>query len=167
MAWGEGNEVVCCFFCRPPGWCEGSIAPWRLDLDPVNNRQKRIYILFYFCFFFLPLLGRFQLRRVLAWVRENLPKAREQKAETAAENKRRHNDAKAHTGNQVYSCGSLAPKLKKGGCSDCQVRKGTVTFSNSVVLWPAATLTGNKVGCIFNPARTIDIVHNIFLCTVI
>ena len=35
---------------------------------------------------------------------------------------RRQNDAKAHTGNQVYSCGSLAPKLKKGGCSDCEVQ---------------------------------------------
>lgn len=59
--------------------------------------------------------------RVFQWVKENLPKAKEQAAESAAEHKRRQNDAKAHTGNQVYSCGSLAPKLKKGGCSDCEV----------------------------------------------
>lgn len=52
---------------------------------------------------------------------ENLPRAKQQGAESAEQHKRRHNDAKAHTGNQVYSCGSLAPKLKKGGCSDCEV----------------------------------------------
>lgn len=28
------------------------------------------------------------------------------------------NDVEAHTGNQVFSCGSLAPKLRKGGCMD-------------------------------------------------
>ena len=28
------------------------------------------------------------------------------------------NDVDAHTGNQVFSCGSLAPKLRKGGCMD-------------------------------------------------
>lgn len=63
------------------------------------------------------------MSRVFAWVKENLPKAREQRSESVAEHKRRQNDAKAHTGNQVYSCGSLAPKLKKGGCSDCEVRR--------------------------------------------
>lgn len=61
------------------------------------------------------------LSRVSAWVKENLPRAKEQGAESAEQHRRRQNDAKAHTGNQVYSCGSLAPKLKKGGCSDCQV----------------------------------------------
>lgn len=59
--------------------------------------------------------------RVSAWIKENLPKAKDQGAESAEQHKRKHNDAKAHTGNQVYSCGSLAPKLKKGGCSDCEV----------------------------------------------
>ena len=59
--------------------------------------------------------------RVFAWIKENLPKAKNQLAESAQEHKLRQNDAKAHTGNQVYSCGSLAPKLKKGGCSDCEV----------------------------------------------
>lgn len=57
-----------------------------------------------------------------AWVKENLPRAKQQGAESADQHRRRQNDAKAHTGNQVYSCGSLAPKLKKGGCSDCEVR---------------------------------------------
>lgn len=58
---------------------------------------------------------------MVAWVKENLPKAKQQMAESAQEHRLRQNDAKAHTGNQVYSCGSLAPKLKKGGCSDCEV----------------------------------------------
>lgn len=62
--------------------------------------------------------------RVFLWVKENLPKAKQQGEESAEEHRRRQNDAKAHTGNQVYSCGSLAPKLKKGGCSDCEVRCG-------------------------------------------
>lgn len=30
----------------------------------------------------------------------------------------RDNDPSVHTGQQVYSCGSLAPKLRKGGCMD-------------------------------------------------
>lgn len=64
--------------------------------------------------FFLP-------GRVFAWVKKNLPEAKQQGAESAEQHRRKHNDAKAHTGNQVYSCGSLAPKLRKGGCSDCEV----------------------------------------------
>ena len=57
-------------------------------------------------------------------MKENLPRAKQQGAESAEQHRRKQNDAKAHTGNQVYSCGSLAPKLKKGkkgGCSDCEV----------------------------------------------
>lgn len=86
--------------------------------------------------------------RVFAWVKENLPRAKTQGAESAEQHRRRQNDAKAHTGNQVYSCGSLAPKLKKGGCSDCEVcvarrRVASRTCTNmdrgsnirSVVLW--------------------------------
>lgn len=67
------------------------------------------------CFFFL------LPSRVSAWIKENLPKAKQQGSESAEQHRRKQNDAKAHTGNQVYSCGSLAPKLKKGGCSDCEV----------------------------------------------
>ena len=62
--------------------------------------------------------------RVFEWIKENLPRAKQQGAESAEQHRRKQNDAKAHTGNQVYSCGSLAPKLKKGkkgGCSDCEV----------------------------------------------
>ncbi|CAM9544049.1 unnamed protein product [Ectocarpus sp. 6 AP-2014] len=61
--------------------------------------------------------------KVSAWVKENLPRAKQQGAESAEQHRRKHNDAKAHTGNQVFSCGSLAPKLRKGGCSDCQVTR--------------------------------------------
>lgn len=67
--------------------------------------------------------GDSALQRVLAKVREMLPCARDQPAETAEQAKARQNDAKAHTGTMRFSCGSLAPKLKKGGCSDCQVNR--------------------------------------------
>ncbi|CAM9979762.1 unnamed protein product, partial [Hapterophycus canaliculatus] len=63
--------------------------------------------------------------KVFEWVKENLPRAKSQGAESAEQHRRRQNDAKAHTGNQVYSCGSLAPKLKKGGCSDCEVTRAS------------------------------------------
>ncbi|CAM9399116.1 unnamed protein product [Laminaria digitata] len=69
--------------------------------------------------------GEEACEKVFAWVKENLPKAKQQMAESLQEAKLRQNDAKAHTGNQVYSCGSLAPKLKKGGCSDCEVTRAS------------------------------------------
>lgn len=31
----------------------------------------------------------------------------------------------------MYSCGSLAPKLKKGGCSDCHVSRGSEPWEYS------------------------------------
>ncbi len=69
------------------------------------------------------------LEKVLVVLRKNLPAARDQAPMSREEYKRLHNDPAAHTGNQVYSCGSLAPKLKKGpapgkgriGCSSCVV----------------------------------------------
>ena len=51
---------------------------------------------------------------VLQVVKTNLPTAREQPAMTREEYKRRQNDIDAHTNSQLYSCGSLAPKLGKG-----------------------------------------------------
>lgn len=47
---------------------------------------------------------------------------------TREEFKRRQNDIESHTNSQLYSCGSLAPKLRKGGagrlgCSDCQITR--------------------------------------------
>jgi hypothetical protein len=51
---------------------------------------------------------------VLRVVKTNLPTARDQPAMTREEYKRRQNDIDAHTNSQLYSCGSLAPKLGKG-----------------------------------------------------
>ena len=71
------------------------------------------------------------LEKVLAIVRKSLPAAKDQPPMSREEYKKLQNDINAHTGNQVYSCGSLAPKLKKGGerkggagrigCSSCVV----------------------------------------------
>jgi hypothetical protein len=58
-----------------------------------------------------------------------LPLAREQPAMTPSEYKARQNDAEAHTDSQLYSCGSLAPKLNKKagagriGCGNCDVNR--------------------------------------------
>eukprot|EP00571_Detonula_confervacea_P013737 CAMPEP_0172298416 /NCGR_PEP_ID=MMETSP1058-20130122/1086_1 /TAXON_ID=83371 /ORGANISM="Detonula confervacea, Strain CCMP 353" /LENGTH=881 /DNA_ID=CAMNT_0013007691 /DNA_START=25 /DNA_END=2670 /DNA_ORIENTATION=- len=70
--------------------------------------------------------GPDMLEKVLAVVRKGLPAARDQAPMSREEYKRLQNDVSAHTGNQVYSCGSLAPKLRKGGagrigCSSCVV----------------------------------------------
>lgn len=66
------------------------------------------------------------LEKVPVVVRKSLPAARDQPPMSREEYKRLHNDITAHTGNQVYSCGSLAPKLRKAGagrigCMSCFV----------------------------------------------
>lgn len=65
---------------------------------------------------------------ILALLDERLPKAKDQAAMTQTQYLEMQNDIDKHTNNQLYSCGSLAPKLKKGkqkkhigGCSDCIV----------------------------------------------
>jgi hypothetical protein len=68
------------------------------------------------------------LQELLALVDKLLPSARSQSAMTPTEYKARQNDAAAHTDSQLYSCGSLAPKLRKGGagrigCSSCDVNR--------------------------------------------
>ena len=70
--------------------------------------------------------GPDMFEKVLVEVRKGLPAARDQPPMSREEYKRLQNDAAAHTGNQVYSCGSLAPKLRKGGagrigCMSCFV----------------------------------------------
>jgi HEAT repeat len=59
-------------------------------------------------------------------IRKILPAARDQPAMTREEFKQHVNDAEAHSNSQLYSCGSLAPKLRKGGagrigCSSCGI----------------------------------------------
>jgi len=71
--------------------------------------------------------GPDMLEKVLAEVRKGVPAARDNPSMSRQEYKRLQNDAEAHTGNQVYSCGSLAPKLNKKagagriGCMSCLV----------------------------------------------
>jgi len=72
--------------------------------------------------------GTSMIDQVLTVLRRDLPCARSQEAMTHEEYKRRQNDIDSHTNSQLYSCGSLAPKLRKGGagrigCGDCQVTR--------------------------------------------
>lgn len=64
-----------------------------------------------------------QLRSLIKTI---LPAARDQPSMSAAEYKAHVNDAEQHTDTQLYSCGSLAPKLRKGGagrigCTNCGI----------------------------------------------
>ncbi len=63
------------------------------------------------------------LQRCMTWVRINLPKAKNQPPQGTEEALAAQNNIALHTDNQRYSCGSLAPKLRKGGCSDCVVSR--------------------------------------------
>lgn len=70
--------------------------------------------------------GPDMLEKVMTLIRKKLPAAKDQAPMSREEYKRLQNDAQAHTGNQLYSCGSLAPKLRKGGagrigCSSCAI----------------------------------------------
>merc|ERR1712071_647347 len=52
-----------------------------------------------------------------------MPGAKDQKAMSQEKYDSRQNNFELHSNSQLYSCGSLAPKLKKGGCSDCVVTR--------------------------------------------
>lgn len=71
--------------------------------------------------------GRPMFDEVLAIVEKNLPTARDQPPMTREEYKRRQNDIEAHTNSQLYSCGSLAPKLRKGGAGRIGCCNGALT----------------------------------------
>lgn len=65
---------------------------------------------------------------LLALIQKNLPSARDQPALTQEKYKQNQNDIASHTDSQLYSCGSLAPKLRKGGagrigCGNCDVTR--------------------------------------------
>mmetsp|Transcript_27446 Transcript_27446/g.60408 ORF Transcript_27446/g.60408 Transcript_27446/m.60408 type:complete len:824 (+) Transcript_27446:216-2687(+) len=67
--------------------------------------------------------------KLMDFVKENLPAAKNQPKMTLEEYKAMQNNMEAHTENQLYSCGSLAPKLKKKagagriGCGNCEVNR--------------------------------------------
>jgi len=66
-----------------------------------------------------------------------LPQAKEQPAMTREDWRAHQNDMKAHTDTQLYSCGSLAPKLSKKagagriGCSNCGVDRDKAPWEAS------------------------------------
>lgn len=67
--------------------------------------------------------------RLLKFIEENLPAAQNQPKMTMDEYKALQNNMDAHSDLQLYSCGSLAPKLKKKagagriGCSNCEITR--------------------------------------------
>jgi hypothetical protein len=69
------------------------------------------------------------LQRLLNFIDETLPSAQHQPKMTMQEYKAMQNNTEAHTDSQLYSCGSLAPKLKKKagagriGCGNCDVTR--------------------------------------------
>lgn len=72
--------------------------------------------------------GSDMLEKIMAVLRKSLPAARDQPPMSRDEYRRLQNDMAAHTDNQLYSCGSLAPKLRKGGagrigCGNCDVNR--------------------------------------------
>lgn len=65
---------------------------------------------------------------VLDFLKAKLPSAKEQPAMSKEEHKKHENDIDAHSEQQLYSCGSLAPKLRKGGagrigCGNCGIER--------------------------------------------
>jgi len=73
--------------------------------------------------------GKEMVDRCLALVKKLMPSAKDQPAMTMEEYKKKHNDIESHTDAQLYSCGSLAPKLGKKsgagriGCGSCGVTR--------------------------------------------
>ncbi|KAL7578252.1 hypothetical protein ACA910_012671 [Epithemia clementina (nom. ined.)] len=74
--------------------------------------------------------NEFYQTKIKVLLKEFLPSAKKQPAMTMAEYKARQNDAAAHTDSQLFSCGSLAPKLHKRkegagriGCSSCDITR--------------------------------------------
>jgi hypothetical protein len=66
--------------------------------------------------------------KIMEFLRVTIPSAREQVAMSMEEYKKSQNDVETHTDSTLYSCGSLAPKLRKGGagrvgCSSCGVNR--------------------------------------------
>jgi hypothetical protein len=74
--------------------------------------------------------GKEMFDKCLALVKKILPSAKDQPAMSMEEYKQKQNDIESHTDAQLYSCGSLAPKLGKksgagriGGCSSCGITR--------------------------------------------
>jgi HEAT repeat len=67
-------------------------------------------------------------QEVLQFLKANISSAKDQPAMTKEEHKKHENDIDAHSEQTLYSCGSLAPKLRKGGagrigCGNCGISR--------------------------------------------
>jgi len=65
---------------------------------------------------------------LLQVIKEKMPGARNQPSMSREEYLNQQNDIESHTDSQLYSCGSLAPKMRKGGagrigCSSCGITR--------------------------------------------
>jgi hypothetical protein len=94
-----------------------------------------------------PVIGAEVKDKVIAYLRKNILSVKEQKVDSkvnsgltnttifgVAAKKARANDIHLHTDQQVFSCGSLAPKLKrarKGGCMDHGFRRDAEPWETS------------------------------------
>ena len=70
--------------------------------------------------------GNTFLDELRQFLKKNIGAARDQPAMSMDDYKAHMNDLEAHSNSQLYSCGSLAPKLRKGGagrigCSNCGI----------------------------------------------
>lgn len=73
--------------------------------------------------FYMKAYGDEAIQKLKIVLDEYIVMGEKQRAMSQAEFEALKYSEKAHQGNQVYSCGSLAPKLRKGGCSDCRVHR--------------------------------------------
>lgn len=104
--------------------------------------------------------GETFLKRLLKLIEETLPSAKNQPKMTMEEYKALQNDMSLHTDSQLYSCGSLAPKLKKKagagriGCSSCAVTRAKQPWEASdgcLYLIRELVETCSKPDSTFNP----------------
>jgi hypothetical protein len=95
--------------------------------------------------------GRPFQERLLRLINELLPSAKDQPSMTMTEFKALQNNMDAHTDSTLYSCGSLAPKMRKAGagrigCSSCDVNRPKQP-------WEATD------GCLYLLREIIDAIH--------
>ena len=133
-SWPVRDEacLACGTFCRAyPEECQPELSTlwtrWTEQLtDPIwSVRADAAVALAEAC----QAYGDDFLKRLLTLIDQLLPSAKNQPQMTREEWKALQNNTEAHENNQLYSCGSLAPKLKKKagagriGCSNCEVNR--------------------------------------------
>ncbi len=87
--------------------------------------------------------GNEVLEKLVPKLRELIPSARNQPPQTREEMLARHNDPEAHTGSQLYSCGSLAPKLGRGSARKSGPCGSNCSMTRDRMPWEATD------GCVY------------------